>query len=93
MTFEEKKLLIDTARANYLSFDDYFKELLGSGMSNSGVYSMIPLEEIEKHETINELNLWNTATASVRDSSPIRLRNHSIVKKLETLNEQSSKLK
>lgn len=39
MTLEQKIQLVERARAESIDFDDYFKELLGSGMSHAGAYN------------------------------------------------------
>lgn len=94
MDFQTKVMLIEIARKSYVTFENEFREYLAAGNSFNGAYNYFSLADIETHkqksELYNQLQAWSIKHASFRDASPIRLTTHSIVKKLEELDEQLS---
>lgn len=94
MDFQTKVLLIELARRQYVTFETAFREYTASGNSFNGAYNYFSLEDIERHkiesEKYTQIQAWEIRHASHRDSSPIRLTTHSIVKKLEELDGQLS---
>jgi hypothetical protein len=94
MDFQTKVMLLEVARKQYITFDLAFRDYTASGNSFNGAYNFFTLEDIEKHKIESEkyiqIQAWKIKHASSRDSSPIRLTSHSIVKKLEELDGQLS---
>jgi hypothetical protein len=92
MDFREKIAAIELARFNYVTFDQEFKEYIASGNSFVGAYNFFTLEDLDKHKNLSEqyleIQAWSTKHASYVDSSPVRLKQHSIVSKLEKLNDE-----
>lgn len=92
MDFQTKTQLIEEARKKYLTFDNAFREYTATGNSINGAYNFFTLQDIEKYESeyqsYLEIEAWKTLHGSSKDSSPIQLESHSIIEKLETLNEQ-----
>lgn len=92
MTFQEKIAAIESARSKYVTFEQEFREYIASGNSFVGAYNFFSLEDIDKHRELSEryieMQAWETRHASYLDSSPIRLREHSIISKLEKLNDE-----
>lgn len=84
MTLEEKIVLVDKAREASIAFDDYFKELLGSGLSNAGAYIQAALKlEQEKPKA---------TTQDKQVASPVK-KPSATPAKVEKVNEQPSKSK
>lgn len=95
ISFETKIRLIDEARNSYITFDEEFKSYIASGNSFNGAYNYFSVEDIEKHRELSlrkkELEAWYTLHGSIKNSSPVPLINHSIISKLEELNDSISK--
>lgn len=91
MTFQEKIVAIEAARYKYVTFEQEFREYTASGNSFVAAYNFFSIEDINKHKELSErylqIQAWNTKHATYIDSSPIRLTKHSIVAKLEKLND------
>ena len=91
MTFQEKIKAIELARYKYITFEQEFREYTASGNSFNAAYNFFTIEDINKHKEVSEqylqIQAWNTKHASYVGSSPIRLTTHSIVTKLEKLND------
>lgn len=84
MTFEEKKELVDAARAGSIEMDEQFKELLGSGLSTLGAYNIC----------YEKLTAKAPATApEVKKPVPTSKKPTNATTKVEKANEQPSKLK
>jgi hypothetical protein len=94
LTFQEKIALIEEARLKYITFEQEFREYLASGNSFVAAYNFFTIEEVIKHKDVSEryleIQAWHTKHASYVDSSPIRLKKHSIVTELEKLNDELS---
>jgi hypothetical protein len=94
MDFQAKMMLIEIARRQYITFENEFREYLAAGNSFNGAYNHFTLADIEAHkeksDLYNQLLAWEIKHASTRDSSPIRLTTHSIVKNLEKLDGELS---
>jgi len=95
LTFQEKIAIIEEARYKYVTFEQEFRKYTASGNSFNGAYNFFTIEEVKKHKELSEqymqIQAWSTKHASFVDSSPIRLTKHSIVSKLEKLNDELSK--
>lgn len=95
VSFNTKIKLIDDARRQYITFDNEFKNYIASGNSFNGAYNYFSLDDIEKHKQLSikhaELEAWHTLHGGYKDSSPIKLSEHSILYKLEALNDSISK--
>lgn len=94
MDFQTKVMLIELARKQYVTFEMEFREYTASGNSFNGAYNYFSLDDIERHRIESEkyvqIQAWETRHASLKDSSPIRLTTHSIVKNLEKLDGELS---
>jgi hypothetical protein len=91
LTFQEKIAAIEAARYKYVTFEQEFREYTASGNSFVAAYNFFTIEDVNKHKELSEqylqIQAWNTKHASYVDSSPMRLTKHSIVAKLEKLND------
>jgi hypothetical protein len=92
LTFQEKVAAIEVARYKYITFEQEFREYTASGNSFVAAYNFFTIEDVNKHKELSEqylqIQAWNTKHASYVDSSPVRLTKHSIVAKLEKLNDE-----
>jgi hypothetical protein len=84
MTFEEKRDAVDEARLQSLELDEYFKELLGSGLSSVGAYNSC-YEKIAPKKP--------TAIAPVQKPVSTNTKTSAVNSKVEKENGKSSKLK
>lgn len=95
VSFDTKIKLIDEARRQYITFDTEFKTYIASGNSFNGAYNYFSLDDIEKHKQLSikhvELEAWHTLHGGYKDSSPVKLSEHTIVSKLEELHDSISK--
>lgn len=82
MTFEQKKELVEAERAKSIEFDDYFKELLSSGLSSVGAYNMCHQKLVEKKPA-----------PEVKKPVPTSKKPTNATAKVEKANEQPSKSK
>lgn len=94
MDFSSKIELIENARINYITFENAFREYTSSGNSINGAYNFFSIEDIEYHKELTiktiELEAWKTLHGGYKDSSPVLLSEHSIIAKLEKLDESIS---
>ena len=80
MTLEQKIELVEKARAESLEFDEYFKELLGRGLSHVGAYNESAKKLEPKASPVLEQK--KPVSSAKKTSSPA---------KTEKVNEQPSK--
>lgn len=94
MDFHTKTEIIEQARLKYQTFEDEFRLYIASGNSFNGAYNFFSAEDVEKHKKLSEkkieLDAWSTLHGGAKDSSPVKLSESSIEKKLETLNDTVS---
>jgi hypothetical protein len=94
MDFQTKIEQIEEARNKYVTFELAFRNYIASGNSINGAYNFFSLEDIEAHKELSrkslELDAWTIQHGSKRDLAPVPLADHSIISKLEKLDESIS---